>query len=381
MPQSKHIVFIAGEESGDKYASEIIQSLRQVDNTIEFSGIGGQHMSSIGVKLVSDLARHGVTGFTEVIRHFITIKNAFKAIKRHLIITKPDLLVLIDYPGFNLRLAKYAKQVLGLKIIYYISPQIWAWKQGRIHSIKKNIDHMAVILPFEKALYQQAGIKASFVGHPLVKRIEQFKKKALSKAELGISKNKKILAVLPGSRVNEVNKHLSILVQSVKKIACTNKNLQLVIPVAKSLDTQMIDSRLKNCGIDYHLVDGHALDVINHASAVVVASGTASLECALLAKPMCIVYKASSLTYMIALQVIKVKYLGLANLLLGKMVVPELLQYDFNAVSVTEVLNLLLNDSEYSRRMILQLSELQSCLTSQHTDNHIVGLILREMKI
>ena len=238
---------------------------------------------------------------------------------------------------------------------------------------------MAVILPFEKKLYQQAGITASFVGHPLVERIEQFKKNALSKTELGISPSKKILAVLPGSRVNEINKHLSILIQSAQKLFQKNDHLQLVIPVAKSLDISVVVSHFKNCGIDYQLVDGHALDVVNHADAVVVASGTASLECALLAKPMCIVYKASNLTYMIASQVIRVKYLGLANLLLGKMVVPELLQYDFNSATLTKVLNQLLYDSTYSNKMVQQLSQLQFYLSSQHTDDHIDSLILNEI--
>lgn len=170
MQKSKRVVIIAGEESGDVHASVLIRQLKATYPDIEISGIGGQHMQEAGAQIISDLARFGVTGLTAVIRHLNVIRKAFIAIKKHLNQQKPDLLILVDYPGFNLRLAKYAKQKLGLKIVYYISPQIWAWKANRIHLIKKCVDQMAVILPFEKALYEKAQVPVNFVGHPLVEK-------------------------------------------------------------------------------------------------------------------------------------------------------------------------------------------------------------------
>jgi lipid-A-disaccharide synthase len=162
MQSPKHIVVVAGEESGDIHAAKWITDLKSAHSHITFSGIGGIHMQKAGVHLVCDLAKHGVTGISEVLRHFNTIKKAFQQIKQHLTINKPDLLVLVDYPGFNLRLAKYAKKELGIKILYYIGPQIWAWKAKRLDLIREVVDHMAVILPFEKKIYQQAGVPVSF---------------------------------------------------------------------------------------------------------------------------------------------------------------------------------------------------------------------------
>ncbi|MBI2786967.1 MAG: lipid-A-disaccharide synthase, partial [Legionella longbeachae] len=175
MQKHKRIVIIAGEESGDAHASVLIRQLKAANPNIEISGIGGQHMADAGATLISDLARFGVTGFTEVLLHLKIIRQAFLAIKKHLNQQKPDLLILVDYPGFNLRLAQYAKKKLGIKILYYISPQIWAWKAKRIHLIKQCIDKMAVILPFEKILYEKEQVPVNFVGHPLIEKITNVK--------------------------------------------------------------------------------------------------------------------------------------------------------------------------------------------------------------
>jgi len=171
MQTLKRLVIIAGEESGDAHAAHFVRELKTRHDNLDISGIGGQHMQDAGVHLISDLARFGVTGLSEVIQHFFVIKRAFQAIQAHLTATKPDLLILVDYPGFNLRLAKFAKHVLGLRIIYYISPQVWAWKANRIETIRDCIDKMAVILPFEQSLYTREHIPVSFVGHPLTQKI------------------------------------------------------------------------------------------------------------------------------------------------------------------------------------------------------------------
>ncbi|GGI76592.1 lipid-A-disaccharide synthase [Legionella impletisoli] len=375
----KHIVFVAGEESGDQHAAEVIRQLKRDDPSLKVTGIGGRNMEAAGAELISDLARFGVTGVTEVLRHFSIIKKAFKAIQKHLRESKPDLLVLVDYPGFNLRLAKFAKRELGLRILYYIGPQIWAWKAGRIHTIQQHIDHMAVILPFEKAIYESAGIPVSFVGHPLVNRMEHHKFLTEPLKSLGLPENKRLLAILPGSRTHEIKKHMPILACAAETLHKNIENLHIVIPVANTIDDYEIERFLQDKSFSYTLVSGHAIDVAAMSECVVVASGTASLECALLGKPMCIIYKASLLTYLLASKLINVKYLGLSNLLQDKMVAPELLQYDFNVHELTRLISKLLLDQTFTERMIKNLVVLKQSLSAQSADCTITDLIKKEV--
>lgn len=375
----KHIVIVAGEESGDRHAAELVSQLRRDNDALIFSGIGGRHLQAEGVELISDLARFGVTGLVEVIRHARTIKTAFSAIKAHLRKIKPDLLILVDYPGFNLRLARFAKQELGLHIIYYISPQIWAWKAKRIHAIKANIDHMAVILPFEKAIYEKANVPASFVGHPLVNKIPQYPDLPALRKELGLPKDKKIIALLPGSRRNEINYHMPVLVETICRLNQLHHKLHFVIPVAGTLDTSSIKRFFNQIPANITFLEGQSLAATACSDCVVVASGTASLECALQIKPMCIVYKASLLTYYAATKLIKVKYLGLCNLLANRMIAPELLQYDFNTVELVKMIERLLFDKETIDIMQDELLILKSSLSLTRADTTLSELVKREL--
>lgn len=378
MSQPKRVVIIAGEESGDRYGAELAHHLQAWNNTLIISGIGGQHMQQAGVNLVSDLARFGVTGFTEVLRHFLIIRRAFKLIKTHLAQHKPDLLILIDYPGFNLRLAKIAKQ-LGIRIVYYISPQIWAWKAGRINTIQACIDRMAVILPFEKKLYQQAGVSVDFVGHPLVSKIPNYPDLDELRDRLNLPADATIIALLPGSRRNEIAQHMPILVKAAKLLAQENPALHFVVPVACTIDPQIINNYFAKQPVSVSIINGQALEVAACSDCVVVASGTASLECALLEKPMCIIYKASFLTYFMATKLIKVKYLGLCNLLKNKMIVPELLQYDCNAQEIARMIKRLLKDKVASTTMTNQLKNLKQELSAAQADISISELIKQEL--
>ena len=229
MQQTKRIVIIAGEESGDLHAASIAHQLKINHPNIHLSGIGGRHMQRAGVDLISDLAQFGVTGISEVIRHLVVIRRAFKDIKSHLKTNKPDLLILVDYPGFNLRLAKFAKKSLGIRILYYISPQIWAWKANRINTIRDCIDHMAVILPFEKNIYKHAGVPVSFVGHPLVSQTVKCPDIDSARTTLGFPVNKRIIAMLPGSRRHEIERHMPILKDSALLLCQQLNDLHFVI--------------------------------------------------------------------------------------------------------------------------------------------------------
>lgn len=379
MPLPKRIVIIAGEESGDRHAAELVHQLKLNSDNLHFSGIGGRHLQNAGVELISDLARFGVTGISEVIRHAFTIRKAFLAIKEYLTQQKPDLLILVDYPGFNLRLARFAKQQLGLRIIYYISPQIWAWKAKRIETIKANVDHMAVILPFEKAIYEKASVPASFVGHPLLDKIPYYPDLPSLRKQLELPVDKKLIAVLPGSRRNEINHHMSVLVETINRLNKQHSNLHFAIPVAGTLDPILIKNFFKVMPNNVTLIKGQSMEVTACSDCVIVASGTASLECALLLKPMCIIYKSSLITYYAATKLIKVKYLGLCNLLANKMIAPELLQHDFNAFELSKMVESLLFNQETIDVMQYRLAELKQSLSIAQADTTLADLVQQQL--
>jgi lipid-A-disaccharide synthase len=379
MQKAKRIVIIAGEESGDIHASALIEQLKATYPNIEISGIGGRHMKAAGAELVYDLASYGVTGFTEVFRYLIILRKAFRLIQEHLRQQKPDLLILVDYPGFNLRLAKYAKRVLGLKILYYISPQIWAWKAKRIHLIKECVDRMAVILPFEKAIYEQAGVPVSFVGHPLVEKMSSLVGSLESREQLKLPVNKTVIALLPGSRTNEIERHMPILQRTANLLNNQSSNLHFVIPIAGTIKSHKVKSYFPNPGISISFVQGKAIDCMAAADFVIVASGTASLECALLEKPMCIIYKSTFLTYILAMSLIKVKFLGLCNLLVNRMMIPEFLQYDCNAIELSQYILNFRQDPSQPQKVISQLSYLKESLSNNKSDCTLYSLVVTEL--
>lgn len=371
----KRIVIIAGEESGDIHAAAFVRQLKQNNPNLQVSGMGGQHMQAAGVDLISDIARFGITGLSEVLLHARVIHQAFKQIKAHLSENKPDLLVLVDYPGFNLRLAKFAKHTLGIRTLYYISPQIWAWKAGRIKTIKNCIDHMAVILPFEKKIYEQAGVPVSFVGHPLIEKINMCENPRELRGTLGFPPDKRLIALLPGSRGHEIRQHMPILEKTATLLYKQFPNLHFVIPVAGTIDPQEIQSYFTNKTVPFSLIQNQAAKAVSCCDCAIVASGTASLEVALLEKPMCIIYKSSLLTYVATFKLIKVKYLGLCNLLQNKMIVPELLQYDCNPKELARIMVDFLTDQSLLLRMQTRLRELKLSLSEEQADCSISQLI------
>lgn len=380
MQESKRIVIIAGEESGDVHASVLIRQLKDAYPNVKISGIGGQHMQEAGAELISDLARFGVTGLTAVIRHLKVIREAFIAVKKHLSQQKPDLLILVDYPGFNLRLAKYAKRKLGIKILYYISPQIWAWKAKRIHLIKQCIDQMAVILPFEKPLYEKAKVPVNFVGHPLVEKMSSTGNNIQTQREaLKLPSDSRIIALLPGSRNNEIEHHMPILRDTALLLQERHPNLCFVIPIANTINPEKIKHYFFGTNLSISFIEGQALNCMAAADFVIVSSGTASLECALLEKPMCIIYKSSLLNYVLAMKFIKVKFLGLCNLLANRMIVPEFLQYDCNAYELTRYIDRFYNDPEQPHKMLSQLTKVKQSLSSEKSDRSLFDLVANEL--
>lgn len=364
------------------HAAAFISLLKIKHPGLRVTGIGGKHMQNAGAELISDLASFGVTGFSEVFKHFFVIKKAFRLIQEHLKTSKPDLLILVDYPGFNLRLAKYAKQSLGLRVLYYISPQIWAWKANRIHRIKASVDRMAVILPFEKKLYEEAGVAVNFVGHPLVNTLKPDAKPESLRKLLQLPQDKRLIALLPGSRNHEIERLLPVLLETAKNLSQKFSDLHFVIPIASTISIDKIKACISAFPVlPISCIEGQAVNVVACSDIVAVASGTASLECALLEKPMCIIYKTSLLTYVLACRFIRVKYLGLCNLMAKAMIVPEFLQDDCNPEALTLFLSSLLEDERLAKNMVNRLTVLKNKLSMDVADCTITDLIESELSV
>jgi lipid-A-disaccharide synthase len=364
---SKHILFITGEESGDQHSAKLLKSLLNMVPDLRASGLGGSHLEAAGMHNLMDLTKLAIVGLTGIAEHILSIQKAVRLLKNHLKKDAPDVVVLVDYPGFNLRAAKWIKQHIKCPIVYYISPQVWAWKPKRIETIRKYVDHIAVILPFEYDLYQKENIPVSYVGHPLLETLKKVPDQSSCRKHLGWEDTDKILALCPGSRKMEITKHMPILIEALKIVKTLPgfEDLKLVIPVAKNLELATMDSYCKDLPFPYELVSGQAQYVMKAADVVVVSSGTASLESAILLKPSCIIYKSSWLNYFLAKIFIRVKYLGLSNLLQNRMVIPELLQMDCNPAELAKMINLLFHSDSWRHRMVSDLKALNQLLTPQ----------------
>jgi len=366
MNRTKRIAIIAGEESGDQHAAKLLAAIQHKQADIVAYGLGGKHLQAAGMNCLMDLTTLAITGFSGVLLHIFAIKKAFSLIQHQLLSHPPDVVILVDYPGFNLRMAKWIKQHLTCPVLYYISPQIWAWKASRLETIKRCVDHMAVILPFEKAIYQAAGVAVTYVGHPLSAELANIPAPSICRQHLGLDATRSILAILPGSRKMEITRHMPVIVKALQQLRCDN--LEIVIPVAASLAKDLFTPYLQAIPFTCHLIAGQAQWVAQAADAVVVASGTASLECAVLGKASCIIYKSSWINYYLARRLMKVKYLGLSNLLMNRMVCPELLQMDCNPSELSKMMWVLLTNSTLKTRMLHDLQVLSTHLRSSQDE-------------
>jgi len=354
----KKLYIIAGEASGDLHAANLMKAILEEDANVDFRYWGGDNMAEVvgkPVKHISDLA---FMGFIEVVANLKTILGNIKFCKQDILKYKPDALVLVDYPGFNLRIAKWAK-AQGIPVIYYISPQIWAWKQNRVHTIKKVVDKMLVILPFEKEFYAKFGMDVTFVGHPLLDAVEQFIAKT-DKVDLYAKHNldeRPVIALLPGSRKQEINTKLPIMLDSLSKF----DEYQFVIAGAPAMPRSFYEPFLKHSE-NVRLIHGETYDLLSIATAALVTSGTATLETALFEVPEVVCYKGSSISYHIAKRLIKVDYISLVNLILQKEAVKELIQQECNAEQIEKELQLILPGQAKNEKLKKDYSELLKIL-------------------
>ncbi|QEH43980.1 lipid-A-disaccharide synthase [Chitinophaga sp. XS-30] len=360
---------IAGEASGDLHGSNLVKQIRLQDTSADIRCWGGDLMEQAGAEVVKHYRELAFMGFVEVIMNLRTIFSNLDFCKKDILQYKPDVLVLIDYPGFNLRIAEWAK-LQGLKVVYYISPQVWAWKEGRVKKIRETVDKMLVILPFEKAFYRKWDFEVEYVGHPLIEAVkaEQEAPPAPHFSE------KPVIALLPGSRQQEVKKKLPVMLSMARYYP----EYQFIMAQAPSLEDSFIQG-FTNAYPNVSVVKGQTYQLLLQASAALVTSGTATLETALFGVPEVVCYKGSPVSYFFAKYLIKVKYISLVNLIMDKPVVKELIQQDLTEENLLKELTLILKDNARRQQMKADYATLWTLLgdgtASRKAAEAIVGMV------
>lgn len=352
-----NILMIAGEASGDIYGAELAKHLYKMSE-VKITGIGGERMRNAGVNILYDASNISVVGVSEILPKYSAIKKAYNLVKDLIKSHTIDMVVLIDYPGFNIRVAGVAKAE-GIPVVYYISPQIWAWKKGRIHKIAERVKKMIVILPFEEALYKDAGVDCTFAGHPLVDEIINTRPVEESFQKYKIVKGKPVIGLLPGSRPGEINSLLTDMLEAAKILKETMPDIQLVMAVAETLDFDHIRDIVSKSFVDVKIIRGEANDVLNISDVIIAASGTITLQAALFEKPMVVLYRVSALTYAAAKWLVKIKDICIVNILAGKRIVPEMLQSDVKPDRIAEEVKRMLNDKGYYEKIKKDLHDVK----------------------
>jgi lipid-A-disaccharide synthase len=352
---------VAGEASGDLHAANLIKRIKERDTGAQFRAWGGDLMQQQGAEIIKHYRELAFMGFIEVTMNLRTILNNISYCKQDILAYKPDAIILVDYPGFNLRIADWAKKQ-GIKVIYYISPQIWAWKQSRVHQIKRDVDLMLVILPFEEEFYQRFNYKVHFVGHPLLD--------AIAERPLPNRPEKPYIALLPGSRKQEIEKMLPIMLSTMPYFP----QFDFVVAGAPGQTEAFYTPLLKGTGA--RLVSGKTYDVITNATAAMVTSGTATLETALLGTPQVVCYKGSWVSYQLAKQLIKVKYIALVNLILDRPAVKELIQNELTTHNLQKELDAIILNKENRNRMLADYDELKEKLGGIGASARAAGIIV-----
>jgi lipid-A-disaccharide synthase len=334
-------MIIAGEASGDLHGGGVVRELKRANPAIQIFGVGGDRMKQEGMQLIYHVNELGFMGFVEVIKHLPVIRSMKTALEAVLRLRKPDVVVLIDYPGFNLRFANSAKRS-GAKVVYYISPQVWAWHRSRVKKMRGIVDKMLVIFPFEVDLYRSEGVDVEFVGHPLLEVLSSHLDRKSFATRYGLDPRKRVLALLPGSRMQEINMIFPEMLKAARRIS-EAESMEVVIAVAPTLQEEHF-RRFYNVD-GFHLVKDASYEVMANADFALVTSGTATLETALLGTPLVVVYKTSWPTYLIGRLLIRVKNIGLVNIVAGKQIVPEFIQHKATASAIAkEVIRLLQHD-------------------------------------
>ncbi|MEQ1620907.1 MAG: lipid-A-disaccharide synthase [Methylococcales bacterium] len=371
------IMFSAGESSGDQHAANMFLELKKQCPEIKGIGMGGAKMAQAGIDIQYDSANIAVIGIVEVLKHYGEIRRALKMMQQLLENERPDLLVCVDYKEFNFKLARYAKH-LGIKVLFYVSPQVWAWRPGRVKAYGKVIDMMAVIFPFETAYYDAENVPVRYVGHPSVDKVHPLHSKDEDFENFNLNDQQPVVGLLPGSRVNEIKRMLPVMLSAAEKLQANFPDIQFVLPQADSIADELLQSYLRQSSIKVTVIKHQPYDVIQCCNAIMTTSGTATLEIALLTVPMVIAYKLSPITYLLGRWLVNIPFIGLPNIVAGKAIVKELIQQAAIPENLALELQHILSDKPYSAQMRESLEQVKQQL-GQGGGSKNMAQLAREM--
>ena len=373
----KKVLIVAGEASGDLHGANLVRAMLESDPGLVFYGIGGPKMEAAGVRCLARAGDMAVVGLTEVFSKLGMILGIMRKLKRSLWEEKPALIILIDYPDFNMPLARAAKK-RGVPVFYYISPQVWAWRRGRIKQLRQCVDRMAVILPFEAEMYRREGMAVEFVGHPLLDGINTKYHRNEAICRFDLREEGSIIGLLPGSRPGEVTKLLPEMLAAAGIIKQELPTAQFVLPLADTLDRDGMEEMIRPCQekLNVKIIGNEIYEVLAVCDAAMVTSGTATLETALIGVPMIIVYKISLFTYLMGRIFVNVDHIGLANIIAGKTVVPELIQQDVNPPRMAKEILAILNDVERKNRIKRELAGIREKLGAPGASRRAANLAM-----
>jgi len=377
--EHKCVMIIAGEASGDLHGSKLVLAMREKNSDLFFCGIGGQALRDAGVKIIVDASQLSVVGISEVFSKMPDLFRGMSVAKKLLKSLKPDLLIIIDFPDFNLHIAGTAKK-LGIPVLYYITPQIWAWRPGRVKKIRKVVDRVAVILPFEEKFFSKYQIKANFVGHPLLDTHSLLEESSITKNAEDIQ----VVGLLPGSRDKEVAKLLPVMLQSARILLERGKNVKIIVSVAPSIKRKFVETIVKEHKgeYDFELVSDTVENVLKRCRLAVVASGTVTLEAAIFGIPMIIIYKVSSVTYWLGRMLIRsrIKNFGLVNLIAGREISPELLQGEVSSKKIADMAFEMLNDASGLEKTKNELLGIKDVLGGPGASKRVADIALNMLE-
>ena len=367
------VVIIAGETSGDLHGARLVDAMLARNEGISFYGVGGPALRQSGVRISVDAAQLSVVGLTEVFAKLPAILNGLKTVKQLVQRLKPNLLILIDFPDFNLKIAAAAKK-MSIPVLYYISPQIWAWRPGRVKQIAKLVDHMAVIFPFEADFYKKHQVPVTFVGHPLLDDHLPNRSEASKQLDTG----QPIIGLLPGSRESEILRHVPVMLESAKILQTMLKKVRFLISHAPSVERKLLEKlvQVHAPNVDLEIISDPVQEVFKRCSLVVAASGTVTLQAALHGVPMVIIYKVSPLSFWLGRALVRVKNIGLVNLIAGNEIAPELVQYHASAVNIANTVCDIMTDYTRRQRMHQELVKIRDQLGRPGASERVADIAL-----
>lgn len=364
---------IAGERSGDLHGSNLVKALKQHDSQASFRGFGGNYMKEAGVEVVVDYNQLAFMGFLAVIANLRTISKLLKLCKQDILAFNPDVIILIDYAGFNLRIARFAKEK-NLKVFYYISPKVWAWNTGRAWKLKANVDHLFSILPFEKEFFKKFDWDVDYVGNPVLDAIKNFKPDLEFRGKNDLLTERKIVALLPGSRSMELKRMIPVMAEVVRM----NPDYQFVVAAVKTLDEQLYAPLRENSSVKF--VYESTYDLLTHARAAIVTSGTATLETGLFKVPQAVIYKAGLLEYWLLKQLVKIPFISLSNLIANRLVIKEFIQHEMTATNLNTELKQLVEDTPTRKKMLEDYDDVYQMLDTGSASENAARLMVGYLK-